>query len=823
MSRLRPTTSNTGSRTPTVTFGARTPTPPGNAPTIIRASGREALNTGDFGAQRRDSAAYLSSISPSNVFAPAPAPAPSPAPAPTPIEDVQQAPEAEDIVIPPTEDQGDIQDPGTPGADGIGAIEKGSSNTGVSTSVSTGEDDAAISAAESALSDVSVNPVTGQAMGLSSDPRQRQVQEDYLSGKLTKTQASAKLTDIAQRKGATKNQPALTPSAAPVGAVSSTSQLFQNQLAILGEHTPTTLKTDKLIGLFDKLEARQTATEDRRLERAGQERDRDVAQAESFEEEARANQEAINKLADDKLQRESNERVEKIMQHLAANGSFTTDELGNDNAPTIALKAKIRLDEAKNLENARSNIQIRHRNALTGIINDKHRRISGAEDSYADFQDEIYSQRQQRFTSLESSVLGEQIQSQREDRNEAQIIAREGRVQDTGNEDQIRDIAMKVASGGDATPDDIRAIMAAGSIGEAIALSSQFLEPAQGSQVKEVQLYNQAVEGGYKGSFPDFLKELEKNKLLGKFAPRSSGGGSGGGAGGGNGTPGSGSNRTRLPNGELPGTDEERELLSILNLLGGTKMSDKEASRIESFYYNSKAEGASFDDILAGASGFGGLNDDVKGIGGVLRDFIISETDSKLNASIVSLLNRGNKAQAIVNVENKVLKNVQGNFANTVFANSTVRKSRDILDFMDKMPEGAMKHLGAFDGFVFPIIRQAFADKEDVIAAQKLAAKLTNLVAAVRNKFAGTAVTDTEAKFLEGIIPQVGDQPTAIRTKVGQVRENTLLEYNAARAVGLLPSVNEAQLLDINQRVQLYEGLAGPKEEIDTSDLDFSF
>ena len=414
------------------------------------------------------------------------------------------------------------------GADGVNAEEvKTPPVVGVTRGVTTGQQDAAIETAESALRGLSRNS-DGSINGLSSDPRQRAIQEDYAQGKITRTQASAKLADLAERRGASPGKTALVPSTSTVGSVSSTGQLQSNMLTMLHQTAPTTFDPATLFSLYTQLEAQQMKIEDRRLQRAEDEADRKRVEAENFAREVERQAEVAHSIGIQRIQREGNERFQKDIAHLAANGSFETDENGDDTPETILLKSRLRINESRNFESARSLFDETLANQKTAILNNKQRSIADANDAFFDFEDEIFAQRQQRFTELSSSVLAEQINVQAEARDEKMTIAKEGRTKGGTNDKFIRDLALKVAGTKYATADDIRNIMAAGSEQEALALAAKFLEPGEGSQVSEVQLFNKAVEGGYTGTFPEFLKELERNKLLGKFAPASSDGGGGG-------------------------------------------------------------------------------------------------------------------------------------------------------------------------------------------------------------------------------------------------------------------------------------------------------
>ena len=83
---------------------------------------------------------------------------------------------------------------------------------------------------------------------------------------------------------------------------------------------------------------------------------------------------------------------------------------------------------------------------------------------------------------------------------------------------------------------------------------------------------------------------------------------------------------------------------------------------------------------------------------------------------------------------------------------------------------------------------------------------LAQLVAAMRNRLSGTAVTESEKAFLEPLIPDIGDQPGIIVAKLEQIRQGALDETNNYRSLSGLPELTDAsQIRNYSSRKPLYE------------------
>ena len=87
---------------------------------------------------------------------------------------------------------------------------------------------------------------------------------------------------------------------------------------------------------------------------------------------------------------------------------------------------------------------------------------------------------------------------------------------------------------------------------------------------------------------------------------------------------------------------------------------------------------------------------------------------------------------------------------------------------------------------------------------QKIESALTSLVADWRHKMAWSAVTETELKMIDALIPTVKDNPYNAITKIQQLQNGILNELNSQRATLDLPTLDQYSLLDKDKRVELY-------------------
>jgi hypothetical protein len=72
---------------------------------------------------------------------------------------------------------------------------------------------------------------------------------------------------------------------------------------------------------------------------------------------------------------------------------------------------------------------------------------------------------------------------------------------------------------------------------------------------------------------------------------------------------------------------------------------------------------------------------------------------------------------------------------------------------------------------------------------------------------AGSNVTETESKFLDGLIASVKDNPFNAMQKIKEFQSMNLNQVNAVRLNLNLPEIDELSLVDKKQRVGLYQDL----------------
>lgn len=87
---------------------------------------------------------------------------------------------------------------------------------------------------------------------------------------------------------------------------------------------------------------------------------------------------------------------------------------------------------------------------------------------------------------------------------------------------------------------------------------------------------------------------------------------------------------------------------------------------------------------------------------------------------------------------------------------------------------------------------------------QQLESALTSLVADWRHQMAGSAVTETELKMIDSLIPNVKDNPYNAIQKIQELQNDVLARYNSQRWALDLPYVDQTTLKDKKQRVNLY-------------------
>ena len=290
-------------------------------------------------------------------------------------------------------------------------------------------------------------------------------------------------------------------------------------------------------------------------------------------------------------------------------------------------------------------------------------------------------------------------------------------------------------------------------------------------------------------------------------------------------TPGTGSNRgvSTSPGGgsvnnATPGmNDYDKNILTarIGKQIFGTRISDAEGDRVESFIKAGMAQGKSELQIMDDVLGFN-VNRNVA-LSENLRNTLLSVAGEDGLAGfdmlgLARLINDGNDAQAVQRVEQIAYDRAKEVEADSYIGEFSARYAlskgaevRGLIQDMSASPSGflgfneAEAPIGTVQGTM-----QNWLGRFRGEGATAIRTSVTSMVAEMRNRLSGTAVTDSEAKFLEPLIPDLSDSPANFMKKLEQLESDPLLRLNTIRSTFNLPSLNEESLLNSTKRVGLY-------------------
>jgi len=87
---------------------------------------------------------------------------------------------------------------------------------------------------------------------------------------------------------------------------------------------------------------------------------------------------------------------------------------------------------------------------------------------------------------------------------------------------------------------------------------------------------------------------------------------------------------------------------------------------------------------------------------------------------------------------------------------------------------------------------------------QEMLWNLALYVAEYRNKISGTAVTESESKFLDNVIPSIRDNPEKAFWKIDVIMKKMTRDYNIARKNAWLPEINNEEIRNNVARLEKY-------------------
>lgn len=186
------------------------------------------------------------------------------------------------------------------------------------------------------------------------------------------------------------------------------------------------------------------------------------------------------------------------------------------------------------------------------------------------------------------------------------------------------------------------------------------------------------------------------------------------------------------------------------------------------------------------------------------RDIIVSNSDTldKQNYAIGRLatqLASKNYKSAMNTAENLAMTEARkldpDAYMGTNSASNYLKKTKELKALLDKSEDIVGPIQGSYQNAL-----GRFRGKE----ATELRGKIAALVAEMRNDLSGTAVTESEAKFLEPLIAGLEDTSGSFKAKVNSLEDNVLGKYNSTRSSVSLPDVTIDQAIDPNKRLMLY-------------------
>lgn len=274
---------------------------------------------------------------------------------------------------------------------------------------------------------------------------------------------------------------------------------------------------------------------------------------------------------------------------------------------------------------------------------------------------------------------------------------------------------------------------------------------------------------------------------------------------------------------DLSAEDKEK-VFALGKMVFGTRISDAEGKKIFEYLSDDTLKGKSRYDLSLRLLGFTPENNKALGEELITKLVPYVGVDGLPEFPLIllgQLLDAGRKKEAIDQVENFVLRKAKeqigDDFVSEFGVRTANRRANELLTLVDQLEKTGKNPIGARSGTVQEWLGR-FKSKD----AQKVATKVSRLMAGLLPKLLGTNATAGELTLYEGITPQLRDRAENFKTKLQDLRQEPLKEYNDLRASYLLPNINENSLHNKDARVPLYEKLIplSGEEEAELAELE---
>lgn len=260
----------------------------------------------------------------------------------------------------------------------------------------------------------------------------------------------------------------------------------------------------------------------------------------------------------------------------------------------------------------------------------------------------------------------------------------------------------------------------------------------------------------------------------------------------------------------------QRLFTSLKNQMFGKNSSDKEAAMLTGMIANLRDLGLGSQEIINQLTGFTPQVETP--YNNMFANIVRANTDDPADISshlqsLSSLLDAKDYKRAMQKVENIGMKNAASldpdGYMGDTTAKTMLENARDLKDAI----ASAESYIGPFSGTYQQLLGKLKSGE-----AAKLKAKIVTLTAQFRNQLSGTAVTDSEKKFLEPLIADLQDTEVNFKAKLDELERGTLNKYNKTRETGALPVVSIQEALYPARRLGLY-GEQVTSDDITTIEL----
>lgn len=261
----------------------------------------------------------------------------------------------------------------------------------------------------------------------------------------------------------------------------------------------------------------------------------------------------------------------------------------------------------------------------------------------------------------------------------------------------------------------------------------------------------------------------------------------------------------------LPGSNQYEQSILITRIgksIYGTRISDKESERVETFIKAGMAQGKSQNEIIDDVLGY--QIERNKPLAENLKNVLIANAGEDGLAGfdmlgLARLINSGKDGLAIQKAEDmayKASKDIDpDNFISESAVKITTQQVNDLVSLLEG--EGLLEEVGTFEGTITKLLTKKLRGARET----EVLNRVQNLVAQIRKDLAGVAVTPTEMRNLEPLFPDIDQPASSFMVELNNLKTIPQLKLNQVRRDRNMPIINEEQLFDRNLRTPLYSNL----------------